>query len=106
MAPPGNPKITSTPSSSRALISACPPLSFMFDSLAFVAGLVVVRRGQKRERPPVWEVVAPGRVRSRVLAEYYYEGRRSGHNGPKYARRPPGLPTEISKRENVAAGDL
>src|SRR5688500_10342411 len=94
MAPPGSPKMTSTPSSSRALISACPPLSFMFDSLGWF-GLVDARKGQKRERPPGWEVVAPGRVRTRVLVEYYYEGCAVGHEWAKYALRARRIPTEI-----------
>src|SRR5437773_4790349 len=49
MAPPGSPKMTSTPSSSRALISACPPLSFMFDSLGFGS---MDGKGAKNENDP------------------------------------------------------
>ena len=47
MHPPGSPKMVSTPSISRALISACDPVSCIVPQCPSSA---------KRERPPGWEV--------------------------------------------------
>ena len=86
MAPPGRPKIVSTPSISSDLISACPPFSCWLMIVSFTGV-----RAENEIDLPLWEVeVRTRRVGRRALRDYYEERGGRAHTADQGAMEYPG----------------
>ncbi len=111
IAPPGRPKMISTPSISRARIRACPPSIFMAGRSLVRSGCGGMRWaevGRKLERPPGGRSEGRTRDEDRRALDEDYEGVESGHRRPTLGstarKRQDGWPSATSETARSPVG--